>query len=107
MSGKTTVPSFSSYKGCLQKLPWKYIDELKHLWNTGQLEFHGTAEKYRNYYVFKDLLDSCYDTEWIPYCKKTFNGAGSVIDYLGSIPTGLPSAITASSVWTMKTLLFL
>lgn len=22
----------------------KYIDELKHLWNTGQLEFHGTAE---------------------------------------------------------------
>ena len=61
----------------------KYIDELKHLWNTGQLEFHGTAEKYRNYYVFKDLLDSCYDTEWIPYCKKTFNGAGSVIDYLG------------------------
>ena len=61
----------------------KYIDELKHLWNTGQLEFHGTAEKYRNYYVFKDLLDSCYDTEWIPYCKKTFNGAQSVIDYLG------------------------
>ena len=61
----------------------KYMDELKNLWNANQLEFHGTAEKYHNYYVFKDLLDSCYDTEWIPYCKKTFNGAQSVIDYLG------------------------
>lgn len=28
----------------------KYMDELKNLWNTDQLEFHGTAEKYRNYY---------------------------------------------------------
>ena len=26
----------------------KYMDELKNLWNTNQLEFHGTAEKYRN-----------------------------------------------------------
>ena len=28
----------------------KYMDELKNLWNTDQLEFHGTAEKYRNHY---------------------------------------------------------
>ena len=61
----------------------KYMDELKNLWNANQLEFHGTAEKYRNHYTFKELLDSCYDAEWIPYCKKTFNGAQSVIDYLG------------------------
>ena len=25
----------------------------------------------------------CYSQEWIPDCKKTFNGAGSVINYLG------------------------
>ena len=61
----------------------KYMDELKNLWNTNQLEFHGTAEKYRNHYAFKELIDFCYDAEWIPYCKKTFNGAQSVIDYLG------------------------
>ncbi len=59
------------------------MDELKNLWNTNQLEFHGTAEKYRNHYAFKELIDFCYDAEWIPYCKKTFNGAQSVIDYLG------------------------
>ena len=34
-------------------------------------------------YAFKELIDFCYDAEWIPYCKKTFNGAQSVIDYLG------------------------
>ena len=33
----------------------KYMDELKNLWNTDQLEFHGTAEKYRNHYEFKEL----------------------------------------------------
>ena len=47
------------------------------------MKFYGSAEKYRNHYTFKELIDSCYDKEWIPYCKKTFNGAQSVIDYLG------------------------
>ena len=36
-----------------------------------------------NHYAFKELLDTCYSAEWIPYCKKTFHGAQSVIDYLG------------------------
>ena len=82
------------------------MDELKNLWNTDQLEFHGTAEKYRNHYAFKKLIDSCYDIEWVPYCKKTFNGAQSVIDYLGKYTIGSLSAITASSIWAMKMLLF-
>ena len=59
------------------------MEELKKLWEEDKLVFHGTAEKYRNHYVFKGLLDSCYDTEWVPHCKKTFNGAQSVINYLG------------------------
>ena len=61
----------------------KYLEELKNLWENNLLKFYGTSEKYRNHYVFKELLDTCYTTEWIPYCKKTFNGAQSVIDYLG------------------------
>ena len=61
----------------------KYLEELKALWESGRLEFHGTSEKYRNHYVFRELLDACYEQEWVPYCKKTFNGAQSVIDYLG------------------------
>lgn len=61
----------------------KYLEELKFLWNKKFLLFHGSAEKYRNHDSFKKLLDNCYTTEWIPHCKKTFNGAQSVINYLG------------------------
>jgi len=61
----------------------KYMGELKRLWKEEKLQFHGTAEKYRNHYNFKELVDICYTKDWAPYCKKTFNGAQSVIDYLG------------------------
>ena len=61
----------------------KYLDELKNLWEEKKLLFHGSSEKYRNHYVFKELLDLCYDKDWVPHCKKTFNGAQSVINYLG------------------------
>ena len=61
----------------------KYMDELKTLWENNKLEFHGTSEKYRNHFTFKELLDTCYNKKWIPHCKKTFNGAQSVINYLG------------------------
>ena len=61
----------------------KYMDELKRLWNEKKLQFHGSSEKYRNHYVFKELLNTCYKKDWIPHCKKTFNGAQSVINYLG------------------------
>jgi hypothetical protein len=59
------------------------LKELKELWNTEKLEYHGSAEKYRNHYTFKGLLDALYNKEWIIYIKKAFNGAGSVIKYLG------------------------
>ena len=61
----------------------KYLDELKLLWKEEKLQFYGSSEKYRNHYIFQELLDTCYTMEWIPYCKKTFNGAQSVINYLG------------------------
>lgn len=61
----------------------KYLAEVKQLWLDGKLEFHGTAEPLQNHYAFKELLDSCYSKEWVPYCKKPFCGAGSVVRYLG------------------------
>ena len=61
----------------------KYLEELKLLWEQEKLQFYGSSEKYRNYYIFQELLDTCYAMEWVPYCKKTFNGAQSVINYLG------------------------
>jgi hypothetical protein len=61
----------------------KYMEELKSLWEDGKLKFYGSSEKYQNRYEFKALLNTCYSKEWIPHCKKTFNGAQSVIKYLG------------------------
>ncbi len=61
----------------------KYMDELKLLWNGKKLQFHGNSEKYRNHYTFKELLNICYEKDWVPHCNKTFNGAQSVINYLG------------------------
>lgn len=61
----------------------KYMELLKCLWKNGKLAFHGSAEKYRSHHAFRELLDVCYCTEWIPHCKMTFNGAQSVISYLG------------------------
>ena len=46
----------------------KYLDELKNLWEEKKLQFHGSSEKYRNRYVFKELLDLCYDKDWVPHC---------------------------------------
>ena len=60
-----------------------YLEELKQLRNDDLLEYHGSSEKYRNHYEFKELLNYCYNTEWISYIKKAFNGAQSVIHYLG------------------------
>lgn len=61
----------------------KYLEELKQLWKDEKLRFYGHSQKYHNHYAFQELLDTCYATEWVPYCKETFNGAQSVIDYLG------------------------
>ncbi|MDO4650171.1 MAG: IS91 family transposase [Eubacteriales bacterium] len=60
-----------------------YLAELKHLRENDLLEYHGSSEPYKNLYAFKELLDICYETEWISYIKKAFNGAQSVIKYLG------------------------
>lgn len=57
--------------------------ELKQLWEDRKLEFYGSASPYKNSYTFKELLNTCYTKEWVPYCKKPFDGAESVIRYLG------------------------
>lgn len=47
----------SVYKG-------KFMDGLKRLHDGGILDYYNDAEKYRNSYVWKELLDTCYKTDW-------------------------------------------
>lgn len=81
VKGKGTV--FLPIHVVSRKFRGKYMAELKRLWQDGRLVFGGTSEKYRNHYTFHELMDACYKKEWIPHCKETFNGAQSVIAYLG------------------------
>ena len=60
-----------------------YLQELKQLRESDKLEYHGTAEKLRNHYKFKALLGKLYGKPWVVYTKEAFNGANSVIKYLG------------------------
>ena len=60
-----------------------YLRELKQLREDGKLEYHGTAEHLKNHYEFKCLLDKLYGNPWVVYTKEAFNGANSVIRYLG------------------------
>ena len=48
-----------------------------------KLEYHGTAAHLKNHYEFKALLNSLYEKNWVVYTKEAFNGADSVIRYLG------------------------
>ena len=60
-----------------------YLQELKILNESGRLKFTGTASGLKNYYSFKELLNSLYETDWIVYTKETFAGAQEVFRYLG------------------------
>lgn len=66
-----------------EKFRGKYLDGLKKLWKEKKLIFNGCAEPYRNRYHFSELLNTCYSKGFVVYSKKTFQGAQSVIEYLG------------------------
>ena len=61
----------------------KFLAGLKELRSDKSLKYCGSSERYINSYVFQGLIDECYSIEWNLYIKETFNGAGSVIKYLG------------------------
>ena len=42
----------------------KFMDGLKQLREGGRLFFVNDAERYRNSYIWKDLLNSCYSADW-------------------------------------------
>lgn len=55
---------------------------LAHL-QTMKLEFHGQQKYLENPADFQRLLQSCYNQNWVTYCKPPFGGAAHVVRYLG------------------------
>ena len=78
----------------------KYLEELKTLWEEDKLIFHGTSEKFRM------PSRNC----WMPVmvqsgfliAKRHFMVLNRSLNISESIPIGLRSVTTGSSVWTKK-----
>jgi hypothetical protein len=47
------------------------------------LDFFGSLEYLKDDAALRAFLDRMYSKEWVVYCKRPFNGAGGVLDYLG------------------------
>ena len=61
----------------------KFLDGLKSLHDSGKLHYSGKAEKYRNIYEYKELLNLCYKKNWVTDIRESFAGAETVMNYLG------------------------
>ena len=76
VSGGGLTKDKSRFKKCLSNkffLPLKavtrvyrgkFMDGLKQLHDDDQLQYYHEAQRYRNSYEWKALLNTCYDTEW-------------------------------------------
>jgi hypothetical protein len=60
----------------------KFIDMLEEEYNKNALNIPDTQEEI-DYHNFKKLKSLLYTKNWNVYAKKTFKGAGKVIEYLG------------------------
>ena len=57
----------------------KFLAALKSM----DLDFCGSAEQYEDPRDFLNLIDRCYNKEWVAYCKPPFRDSSGVIHYLG------------------------
>lgn len=58
------------------------MEKLKSYYEKDMLSLHGTCEKLRNRYNWKEFVDALYEKKWLPFIKETFNGNGNAISYL-------------------------
>lgn len=65
------------------KFKGKYLSMLDSLYREKQLTFSHSCEVLRNSYKWREFRNRLYSVDWCPYIKKTFNGFGNAIEYLG------------------------
>lgn len=81
ISGKKKF--FIPVKVLSRKFRGKFLAMLITHYETSQLNFYSSISEYADGQHFKTLLRCLYQKEWVVYCKKTFNGPGAVLEYLG------------------------
>ena len=61
----------------------KFVDLLEKAYDKGKLIFPGNTAIYSNPFIFKGLILSLLQINWVVYAKKPFAGPEQVLDYLG------------------------
>lgn len=61
----------------------KFLSGMKELHDTGKLCYEGDAAEYRSQYKYRELLDICYEKNWVTDIRESFAGAETVMHYLG------------------------
>ena len=83
----TATRNFFMIHSIIRIFIWSYLAEDLILRISGKikdkLEYHGKARNLQDHYEFKELLDILYNRSWVVYTKEAFQGADSVIRYLG------------------------
>lgn len=74
---------FIPVKVLSKKFRGKYLHYIKQYYRQNMLKFYGSAKKYRDPKLFRNLLNECYDKDWYTYTKRTFSGPLAVVQYLG------------------------
>ena len=61
----------------------KFRGKFLHLLKLQKLAFFGEQNYLSEPKHFLNLIDACWDKEWVVYCKPPFKSANSVVEYLG------------------------
>ena len=59
----------------------KFMATLKTYYDKKLLSFGGRCQDLRNHYSWKNLVNSLYAKDWLPFIRETFNGNGNAIKY--------------------------
>lgn len=60
----------------------KFLARLRQFFDSGQLEFVGATEQFKNPKSFQRLLSAAYQKNWVVYSKPPFGGPEQVLKYL-------------------------
>ena len=61
----------------------KFLDHLKHCFNSGVLVFDGAIRHLKEPGTFESFRNQFYHKKWVVYCKPPFDGPTGVLQYLG------------------------
>ena len=66
-----------------RKFRGKFMDHLKHLYDTGKLILPNACISFEDPVKWQFFCNKLYDMDWNCFIKQTFNGKGNAIEYLG------------------------